>query len=69
MNVLLFIKQCLLKFISGNKSWSTIVGAKLQFDLVIFTTFYSKIPLDFHELVGVVPLKYLIYSLAGINAQ
>ena len=56
---ILFIKQCLLKFMSGNTWWSTKVGAKLLSDLVIFSIFSSNIPLDFHGLIWVVPLKYL----------
>ena len=38
-------------------------------DLVIFSIFSSDIPLDFHESVRLVPLKYLMYFLAGINAK
>ena len=54
---------------SFNKWWSTKVGAKLQSDLVIFLPFSSDIPLDFHESIWVVPLKYLMYVLAGINTK
>ena len=45
-----------------DKSW-----CKLLFDLVIFSIFSSDIPLDFHDSIRVVPLKYLMYFLAGIN--
>ena len=45
------------------------VGAKLLSDLVIFLIFSSAIPLDFHDSIRVVPLKYLIYFLAGINTK
>ena len=46
---------------SGNTQWSTKVGAKLLSDLVIFLIFSSEIPVDFHESIRVVALKYLIY--------
>ena len=52
---------------SGNKWWSTKVGAKLLSDLVISLIFSSDISLDFHELIRVVPLKYLMYFLTGIK--
>ena len=45
------------------------VGTKLLSDLVIFSVFSSDIPLDFHESIGVLPIKYLIYFLAGINTK
>ena len=51
----LFFEQCLLKFMSRNKWWSTKVGAKLLSDLVIFSIFSS-------ELIPVVPLT-------GINTK
>ena len=54
---------------SGNKWWSTKVGAKFLSDLVIFSIISSDISLDFHDLIQVVPLKYLIYILAGINTK
>ena len=38
-------------------------------DLVIFSIFSSDIPLDFHESMRLVPPKYLMYFLAGINAK
>ena len=47
-----------------NKSW-----CKILFDLVIFSIFSSDIPLDFHDLARLVPLKYLMYFLAGINTK
>ena len=53
---------------SGNK-WSSKIGAKLLSYLVIFLIFFSDIPLDFHESIWVVPLKYSMYFLAGINAK
>ena len=45
-----------------NKLWYKIV-------LVIFTLFRSDIPLDFHDSVRVVPVKYLMYLLTGINTK
>ena len=44
--MLLFIKQCPLKFMSGNKRLSTKDGAKLLSDLIIFSVFSSDIPLS-----------------------
>ena len=67
IEILLFIKQCPLKFMSGTTWWSVKVAAKLLSDLVIFSILSSEIPLDFHELIQVMPLKYLMYFLAGIN--
>ena len=52
---------------SGNTWWK--VGAKLLSDLVIFSVFPSKVLLDFHKSIQVVPLKYLMYFLAGINTK
>ena len=43
-------------------------GAKLRSDLVIFSIFSFDIPLDIHESIRVVPLKYLLF-LAGINTK
>ena len=54
---------------SGNKWRSTKVGAKLLSDLVIYLIVSSDIPLDFQNLIWVVPLKYLMYFLAGINTK
>ena len=54
---------------SSNEWFSTKVGAKLLFDLDIFWILSSDIPLDFHDSIGVVPVKYLIYFLAGINTK
>ena len=54
---------------SGNKWWPIKVGAKLLSDLVIFSLFSSDIPWDFHDSVGVVPLKYLMFFLVGINTK
>ena len=45
------------------------VGAKLLPDLVIFSIFSFDIPLDFHETIRVVPLKYLMYFLSGLNTK
>ena len=69
---LFFVKQCPLKFISGIKWCPKKIGAKLLSDLVIFlifSIFSSKFPLDFYDSIRVVPLKYLIYSLAGRNTK
>ena len=52
---------------SGNKWWSTKVGAKFLSDLVISSIFSSDISLDFHESIQVVPIKYLMCFLAGVN--
>ena len=38
-------------------------------DLVMFSMFSSDIPLDFQEWIQVVPLKYLMYLLAGVNTK
>ena len=54
---------------SDNNWWSTKVGAKLLSDLVIFSILYFDIPLDFHDLIGVAQLKYLMYFLAGIYTK
>ena len=62
IEILLFVKQCQLKFMSGNTWWSKKVGTKLL--SLIFSILSSDIPLDFHESM---PLKYLMYFLAGLN--
>ena len=54
---------------SGNQWCLTEVGAKLLFDLVIFSTLSSNIPLDFLKQIWVVPWKYLTYFIAGINTK
>ena len=54
---------------SGNKWWSTKIGAKLLSDLVILSVLSSYILLDFHKSIRVVPLRYLIYFLAGKNTK
>ena len=54
---------------SGNKWGSTKVGAKLLSDLVKFSILSSDISLDFHDSIQVVPVKYLMYFLAGINTK
>ena len=64
-----FIKQCSLKFTSGNKWRSTKVGAKLLSDLVMFSIVASDIPFDFYHSTWVVPLKYLMYFLVGVNTK
>ena len=69
IEILSLIKQCPLKFMSNNTWWSIKVGAKLLSDLVIFSIFFSGIPLDFHESIQVLSLKYLMYFLAGINSK
>ena len=51
LDLLLSIKQCPLKVMSGNKLWSTKVGAKLLLDLVILSIFSSDTPLDFHDSI------------------
>ena len=60
---------CPLKFMYGYIWWSTKVGAKLLFELVIILLFSSDISLDFNQSVQVVPLKHLMYLLAGINTK
>ena len=54
---------------SGNTWWSIKADAKFLCDLVIFSIFFSDIPLDIHKLIWLVPLKYLIYFLAGISTK
>ena len=54
---------------SCNKWCSKKVGAKSMSDLVTFLMFCTDIPLDFHESILVVPLKYLMYFLAGTNTK
>ena len=49
---------------SGNEWWFTKAGAKLLSNLAIFLIFSA---LDFHDSVRVVPVKDLMYFLAGIN--
>ena len=69
IEILFFIKHCPLKFKSGNRWGSTKVGAKLLPNLVIFSIFSSEIPLDFHNSIRLVPLKYLMYFLDVINTK
>ena len=52
---------------SGNKWWFTKVGAKLLSDLVVLSILSSDIPLDFHDSIRLVPLKYLVYFWLDIN--
>ena len=54
---------------SCEKWWSTKVGAILLSDLVIFSIISSNIRLDFYNLIRVVPVKYLMYFLAGTNTN
>ena len=54
---------------SVNKWRSAKVGVKMLSDLVLFSIFSSDFPLDFQESIRVVPLKYWIYFLAGINTK
>ena len=69
VEILFFIKQCPLKFMSGNTWWWTKVGAKLMSDLVIFSIFSSSILPDIYESIRVVALKHLTYFLAGTNTK
>ena len=64
---ILIIKQFPLKFMSGNKRWSTKIDEKLLSDLVIFSVFSSENTLDLHQSIPVASLKYLMYFLAGIK--
>ena len=64
-----FIKQCPLKFMSGNKWWPKKVGAKLLSDLVPSSIFSSDIPLGVHGWIRVVAWKYLMYFISGINTK
>ena len=54
---------------SCNIWWSTKVEAKSLFDFVIFFVFSSDIPLDFQELIKIVPLRNFMYFLAGIKTK
>ena len=45
------------------------MGAKLLSDLITFYILSSDISLDFQESIGAMPLKYLMYFLAGINTK
>ena len=56
-NRILFVKQCLSKFISGKKS-----GLKLLSDLVIFSIFSSAIPMNFYKSIRVVPIFNVFFS-------
>ena len=51
---------------SGKKYWSTEVGAIAVWFSHI-SIFSSNIPLDFHDSIRVVPLKYSVYFFAGID--
>ena len=54
---------------SGNKWLSTNVGAKSLSVCVMFSIPSPDIPLDFHDSTWVVLVKYLMYSLSGINVK
>ena len=54
---------------SGDEWWSTKVGTKLLSDLVMFSRLPSDIPLGLHDSTQVVPVKYLMYFLAGIDTK
>ena len=43
------------------------LGAKLLSDWVIISILSFDIPLDFQDSIRVVPLKYLMYFLVGMN--
>ena len=45
------------------------VGGKLLSDLVLFSMLSFYIPLDFLDSISVVPVKYLMHSIAGINTK
>ena len=66
---LLYIKHYQLIFMSDSACLSPKGGAKLLSNLVIISIFSSDNPLDFHKSIQVVPLKYLMYFLAGINTK
>ena len=54
---------------SCNTWLSTKFAAKLLSDLVLFSIFSSDVPLDLNESIWVVPLKYLMNFLGGINTK
>ena len=45
------------------------VGEKLLSDLAIFSTLFSDVSLDLHKSIRVLPQKYIIYFLTGINTK
>ena len=47
-----------------NKGWCKIV---VWFSYI--SIFSSDIPFNFHDSIWVVPVKYLMYFLAGINTK
>ena len=49
-----------------NKRYTYVINVTL---MVIFSIFSSDIPLDFHQLIRVVSLKYSIYFLIDINTK
>ena len=57
---------------SANKwstKWSTTFGGKSLSALVMFSILSSDIPSAFHDSIRVVPVKYLMYFIAGINTK
>ena len=69
IKMLLYIKQYPSIFMSENAWLSQKGDAKLFSNLVIFSIFSSDTPLDLPKSIQVVPLKYLMYFLAGINTK
>ena len=65
----MFIKQYPLKIISGNKWLSAKDGAKVLSGLVLFSIFYSGIPLGIQKSIREVPFKYLMYYFGGVNTK
>ena len=49
--------------------WSTTFGRKSLSALVMFSILSSDIPSAFHDSIQVVPLKYLMYFIAGIYTK
>ena len=48
---------------------STGIKIKFPSDLLTFSIFSDDILLDLHNSIRVVPLKYSMYFLAGINTK
>ena len=69
IQIISFIKLCPLKLISGYEWLSTKFGISLLSDLVVFSIFFSYIPLVFHESTQLMSLKYLMYFLASTNTK
>ena len=66
---MLFIKQYPLNLILVIHNHLQKLVKTLLSDLDMCSIFSSEIPLDFHNLIRVVPLKYLLYLLAAINTK